>query len=327
MAVKKVNTNGVTQGNYGEYEYGSLSSYTPKYEAQADSNLKKIENYGDYQSQYQPQMDTVLSRLTNKTPYVSKYQDQIDKYTQLMDSDYDPNSDASYLAYKNQYMRGGQRTMQDTMAKAVALSGGFDNSYANSVAQQTYNDYMAGLADKIPELAKAAQDMYQNKLSMYRDLDATEYSRWGDERTDDYNIFGVLQGLDNTAYGRWGDKLTNMYNLQNLYKNMEDSRYGKFRDEYGMWGSAYDQQMALQQAAAAAASGGGGRSGRYGNGSDNMTYEYNPEAVGKAAIDMINSGYSRDDVYKMVRAAEAAGLVDDKKKSGGGGTKSYAMYK
>ena len=329
MAVKKVNTSGVTQGNYGEYEYGSLSPYTPKYDEQINSNLNKIENYGDYQSQYQPQINDALSRVTDKTPYTSRYQAQIDDYVSKLSGDYDPHSDASYLAYKNQYMRGGQRAMQDTMAKAVALSGGFDNSYANSVAHQTYNDYMAGLADKIPELAKAAQDMYQSKLGMFQSLDATDYGRWADDRANNYNVLNALQGLDNTAYGRWSDSRNNLYNLLGTYQNLEDTNYGRFKDEYSMWGNAYDQQMALQQAAAAAAGGGGGggRGGRGGSGSGNMTYEYNPEAVGKAAIDMINSGYSRDDVYKMVRAAEAAGLVDDKKKSGGGGTKSYAMYK
>ncbi|MBP0975010.1 MAG: hypothetical protein J6P20_02995, partial [Oscillospiraceae bacterium] len=69
----------------------------------------------------------------------------------------------------------------------------------------------------------------------------------------------------------------------------------------------------------------GGRSG--GGGGYDTTYEYDPEAVAQAAIQMTKNGYSRDDVYKMVRAAAAAGIVDDKKNSGGGGTRSYAMYR
>lgn len=326
MAVKKVNTEGVTQGNYGEYEYGSLSSYNPKYQSQIDNNLGKLENYGSYQSEYQPQINEALSRVTDKTPYTSKYQDQIDRYVNLMNSDYDPDSDASFLAYKNQYLRGGQKAMQDTMAKAVALSGGYDNSYANSVAQQTYNDYTAALADKIPELARAAQDMYQSRLGMYQSLDNTDYGRWADDRANNYNVLSALQGLDNTAYGRWADDRSNLYNMTNLYQNLEDTNYGRFKDEYSMWGNAYDQQIALQQAAAAAAGGGGGgRSG--GGGGYDTTYEYDPEAVAQAAIQMTKNGYSRDDVYKMVRAAAAAGIVDDKKNSGGGGTRSYAMYR
>ena len=269
MAVKKVNTEGVTQGNYGEYEYGSLSSYNPKYQDKIDSNLGKLENYGTYQSEYQPQINEALSRVTDRTPYASKYQAQIDKYAGLMDADYDPNSDASYLAYKNQYLRGGQKAMQDTLAKAAALTGGYGSSYGQSVAQQTYNDYTAALADKIPELAKAAQDMYQSRLGMYQNLDATDYGRWADDRANNYNVLSALQGMDNTAYGRWSDDRSNLYNMLNAYQNLEDTNYGRFKDEYSMWGNAYDQQLALEQAAAAAAaaaSGGGGR-GRRGGGS------------------------------------------------------------
>ena len=328
MAVKKVNTGGVTKGNYGEYEYGSLTPYDPKYESQINSNLNKIENYGDYQSQYQPQINDALSRVTDKTPYASRYQAQIDDYVNKLSGPYDPNSDASYLAYKNQYMRGGQKAMQDTMAKAVALSGGYDNSYANSVAQQTYNDYMAGLADKIPELAKAANDMYQSRLGMFQSLDATDYGRWADERANNYNVLNALQGMDNTAYGRWNDSRNNLYNLLNTYQGLENTNYGRFKDEYSMWGNAYEQQKSLEEAAAAAAAAAAGRGrGGGGSGSGNMTYEYNPTAVANAALDMIKSGYSNSDISKMVRAAAAAGLVDDTKKTGGGGTKVYAMYR
>ena len=253
MAVKKVNTEGVTQGNYGEYEYGSLSSYNPKYETQVNNNLNKLENYGPFKFSYADQKNDVVNSVLNPTPYAGKYQAQIDKYAGLMDSDYDPDSDASFLAYKNQYLRGGQKAMQDTMAKAVALSGGYDNSYANSVAQQTYNDYTAALADKIPELAKAAQDMYMSKLSMYQNLDNTEYARRQDERSDQYNQLNALMNLENTEYGYYGDDWNKLYNMTNLYQNLEDTNYGRFKDEYSMWGNAYDQQLALQQAAAAAA--------------------------------------------------------------------------
>lgn len=265
--VKKVELDGVTSGNYGDYQYGALSTYTPKYDSQINGTLSKIENYGDYKSAYQPQIDQALGRVTDTTPYVSKYQAQIDDYVNKLQSDYDPNSDASYLAYKNQYMRGGQKAMQDTMAKAVALSGGYDNSYANSVAQQTYNDYMAGLADKIPELARAAQDMYSNRLSMFQNLDATDYGRWADDRANNYNILSALQGMDNTAYGRWQDNRANLYDLLNAYQNQENTNYSRFKDEYSMWNTAYNQQQAILDALTGGGGGGGGGSRRSGSGS------------------------------------------------------------
>lgn len=262
--VTQVSTSGPTTGQYATYQYGAMPTYTPKYQGGIDENLNKIENYGSYQSRYQPQIDQALSRVTDTTPYASRYQDQIDRYVNLMNQDYDPNSDASYLAYKNQYLRGGQKAMQDTMAKAVALSGGYDNSYANSVAQQQYGEYTAALADKIPELAKAAQDMYMNRLGMYQTLDNTDYSRWADDRANNYNILSALQGVDNTAYGRWQDERANLYDLLGAYQNMENMNYNRFNDEVSRFNTAYSQQKALEDAALAAASGGGGGGGRSG---------------------------------------------------------------
>ena len=324
MAIKKVDLNGVTTGNYGSYEYGSLSSYDPKYSTQINDTLGKIENYGDYKSQYQPQLDAITQKITDTTPYASKYQTQIDDYVNKIQRGYNPNEDATYLAYKDQYLRGGQRAMLDTMANAVALSGGYDNSYANSAGQQQYQNYVAALADKIPELAKAANDMYNQRLSMYQSLDQTDYGRWADDRANNYNVLSALQGLDNTAYGRWNDDRSNLYNLLNAYNAQENTNYGRWKDEYGLYNTAYAQQQALQEQAAAAAA---AAAARQNSNSPSQSYEYNPTAVANAAIQMTQSGYSRDDVYKMVRAAAAAGLVDDKKSTSAGGAKRVAMYR
>lgn len=285
-SAKKVNTGGSTQGQYATYEYGSMPQYTAKYQDLIDENMGKIENYGSYQSKYQPQIDQALAKVADSAPYQSKYQAQIDDYVNKLQQDYDPNSDASYLAYKNQYIRGGQKAMQDTMAKAAALTGGFGSSYGQSVAQQTYNDYMAGLADKIPALAKAANDMYQNRLSMFQNLDQTDYGRWADERANNYNQLNALQNMDNVDYSRWGADRDNLYNLLNAYQNLEDTNYGRFKDEYSMWGNAWEQQKALEDAAAAAAaaaaSGGGGRGGRSRSGS---TQQAEPEYFSTYGMD------------------------------------------
>lgn len=329
MALKKVDLNSSTTGNYGTYQYGSLATYDPKYEKEINGTLNQIQNYGDYKSQYQPQLDEAVKRVTDASPYVSKYQAQIDDYVNKIQRGYNPNEDSTYLAYRDQYLRGGQRAMLDTMANAVALSGGYDNSYANSVGQQQYQNYVAALADKIPELAKAANDMYNQRLSMFQGLDATDYGRWQDDRQNNYNILNTLQGLDNTAYGRWNDSRTNLYNLLNAYNTQENTNYGRWRDEYGMYNTAYAQQQALADAAAAAAAAAArGRSGGGGGGSTPTSYEYNPTGVANAAINMIKSGYSNADVTQMVRAAAAAGIVNDKNTPGGGGSgKRIAMLK
>jgi len=76
---------------------------------------------------------------------------------------YDPNEDPLYSEYRKQYLREGQRAMQDTLASTSAMTGGRPSSYAVSAASQANNNYAAQVADKIPELYNQA------------------YSRWVDE--------------------------------------------------------------------------------------------------------------------------------------------------
>ena len=63
--------------------------------------------------------------------------------------------------YNGMYERNGKRAMQDTLGEISARTGGLASSYAGAVAQETYDNYMAQLADRYPELAKAAYSMYQ----------------------------------------------------------------------------------------------------------------------------------------------------------------------
>ena len=74
--------------------------------------------------------------------------------------------------------------MQDTMGQAAALTGGYGSSYAQNVGQQTYNQYMTGLADVIPELYQMAYSRYQDegnallqKYSLLAGEEEAEYNR------------------------------------------------------------------------------------------------------------------------------------------------------
>ena len=54
---------------------------------------------------------------------------------------YDLNGDMLYQQMKDQYQVLGKTAMQDTMGEAAALTGGYGNTYAQSVGQQTYDEY------------------------------------------------------------------------------------------------------------------------------------------------------------------------------------------
>lgn len=68
--------------------------------------------------------------------------------------------------YNDMYARHGKRAMQDTLGEVSARTGGLASSYAGAVAQETYDNYMAELADKYPSLVNAAYSMYQLDQSM-----------------------------------------------------------------------------------------------------------------------------------------------------------------
>ena len=101
---------------------------------------------------------------TSQTGYNSQWSDQIndllDKYQNREDFAFDVDKDALYQQYKDQYIRNGKLAMADTMGQAAALTGGYGNSYAQSVGQQTYNQYLEGLNDRVPELYEMALEQY-----------------------------------------------------------------------------------------------------------------------------------------------------------------------
>lgn len=160
----------------------------------------------------------------NAPSYVNRYQSQIDDLTaQILGRaafEYDPENDPAYQQYKKSYTRSGQRAMQDTLGQMAARTGGLASSYAGSAAQQTYDNYMGTLADKIPELRQLAYSMYQDEgntqranLEMLMALEQGDYGKYQDllsqyntDRGFDYGMYrdsvGDRRYEDETAYNR-----------------------------------------------------------------------------------------------------------------------------
>lgn len=157
--------------------------------------------------------------------YLSKYQERIDALADAILNrkafSYDKNSDPLYQQYEESYTRGGKRGMQDTLAQVSARTGGLASSYATGAAQQTYNNYMAELANKVPELWQLARSMYLEDLAQ--------------DRED----LGMLMGLEENAYGMFQDELS-QWNAD------RDFDYGAYRD--GVSDSQWQQQFDYQKA-------------------------------------------------------------------------------
>ena len=152
---------------------------------------------GAYQSQYSGQIQGLVDQILNR-----------DKFS------YDLNGDALYKQYAQQYAQQGKMAMMDTMGQAAAMTGGYGNSYAQTVGQQTYQGYMQQLNDKVPELYQLAAD---------------QYAREGEDMLNQYSL---LVNQDEQAYGRYRDGVDDYYT--ELDRLTEDARY-KSEDEYGKY--------------------------------------------------------------------------------------------
>lgn len=153
--------------------------------------------------------------------YLSKYQERIDALADAILNrpafSYDPETDPTYQQYKASYTRDGKRAMQDTLAQVSARTGGLASSYAQGASQQAYNNYMAQLADKIPELKQLAYSMYMDDLNQ--------------DRAD----LSMLQGMEQTDYGKFLDKL-GQWNTDRGFD------YGVYRDDVAdrQWQTQFD---------------------------------------------------------------------------------------
>lgn len=182
-------------------------SYTPSDDL--DDLRAQLEQFeaqrpGDYQSQYREQIDSLLDEILNRPDFA-----------------YDFNDDPLYQQYKDQYTQQGQLAMQDTMGQAAALTGGFGNSYAQSVGQQAYQGYLQQLNNVIPELQQNAYNMYMDEGNTMR------------------TNMGLLQGMDEMDYGRYRDEVDDYYRdldyWFNRYNNAYGNEYNQYLNELSAW--------------------------------------------------------------------------------------------
>ena len=150
----------------------------------------------------------------------TKINDIIDKILNREDFSFDVNSDALYQQYKDKYIKQGKLAMQDAIGQASAMTGGYGNSYAQSVGQQQYAAQLENLNDVVPELYGMAYDKYNqegqdlyNQYSLLGEQEDRDYSRymdaysqWRDERDFEYQ-----KSIDerNAKYENWSDPVEN----------------------------------------------------------------------------------------------------------------------
>jgi hypothetical protein len=202
--------------------YKNLNKATKKYQSTAN-NAPTYNESGKTKSAYNQW--TSYEKNNKPGEYAGTWADVLNqKVTNYINQDpysYKSQNDASYQAAKDQYTKTGQQAMKDTMAQASALTGGYGNTYSQSVGQQQYNAQMDNLSQKAIEYEQQA------------------YNRYVGDREQQLNTINALQNLDNTEYSRNRDAI-NDYNtflnyLQNKYTTLKAVDDDTFNREYNVW--------------------------------------------------------------------------------------------
>ena len=308
VAKRNAQTGGTAAGTSYTYQPGSTMA------GLSDATKEQL---AKYQGGYTPSAAVIaaqnaLAQIQNQKPqgYNSKYGAQLDSLLKQIQNPegfkWDFNGDELFQTYADMYGRKGQQAMINAIGNAAALTGGYGNSYAEQVGQQTYDEYMNDLMSKALELRDRAYQIYQDKQNNL------------------YNKYNALQNADQTDYGRHRDTVGDWQTLLDYYTGRADSErnfdYGTYADMLNYWmnvagmeNSDYwdyenlkwdKEKLALQLAAEAAAAagtsggGGGGGGGRGKSGSGESS-----ENDGSAVVDAL---------YKMVSnvGGGAAGLAN-----------------
>lgn len=229
-------------GSYSGAADGMQGKYSPTYvkpnKAAENSNVDALFNKFNeayknpaptWTPKYEAEIQGILSDISNRKGF-----------------SYDMNEDKMYQQYRDQYIREGQRAMKDTAAQTAAMTGGYGSTYGAIAAQQGYDNYLAALNDRVPQLEQMA------------------YGRYMDEVADKYNQLGAYQTEENRLYGQYMDAL-GQYNTdrnfafgsmqaamsQNNYENEFDRNLFESDRNYGLTEEQWkfqQQQQAIENA-------------------------------------------------------------------------------
>ena len=171
----------------------------------------------------------------------------IEQYRNRDDFTFDLSNDPFYQQYKERYEALGKLAMEDTIGQAAALTGGFGNSYAQTVGQQQYNQYMQQLNGIIPDIYAMQRDRYDaegqqllNEISLLDSQKQSDYAQWqnwlnylqADAQYQEQLALSKQQGSGGGGSGNGGSGNGGSGNtkIPDYLWNMADTYRGSFED-------------------------------------------------------------------------------------------------
>lgn len=134
-----------------------------------------------------------------KSTYSGKLDDAISNYLTGRGFEYDPMQDKAYQQYRKEFAQNAAMARDTSRNTANQLAGGYNPTYADTVADEVYNDRMGNISDAESTFRELAQQDYQSKqeknanvLNLYNTLEGTDYSRNRDTVGDYKNYLNLL---------------------------------------------------------------------------------------------------------------------------------------
>ena len=257
----------------------------------------------DYEKLNSTVYDTALGMAQNgaKPVYSGTYEQQLgDLYDKIQNREkfsYDVNADPLYDLYKDRYIQQGKLAMKDTMGQAAALTGGYGNTYGQSVGQQAYDAYLQNLSDVIPQLYGMAYDQYQDE---------------GDRLKDLYGMAGQMRDAE---YGRYRDDLSDYEYGQQVARQMEAQEYERRTSEEN---TAYNRRIQEENTAYA----------RQQDARKNLMALISSTGYSPTAQELAAAGMSAQEAAAVKAEFDRARMIENfnlmnSGSSGGGGGRSY----
>lgn len=221
-----------------------------------------------------------------KSTYSGKLDDAISNYLTGRGFEYDPMQDKAYQQYRKEFAQNAAMARDTSRNTANQLAGGYNPTYADTVADEVYNDRMGNISDAESTFRGLAQQDYQarqeqnaNVLNLYNTLEGTDYSRNRDTVGDYKNYLNLLASrystdrqadvnldsanndvysaklngaVNNLSSARAADSQRYLYDTvsaNQLAQNAQAERENSQKIEYEKNKSAYEAYIKAQEAA------------------------------------------------------------------------------
>ena len=186
---------------------------------QVNQNGNMLQGVVTYQPTNQQAIAAMKGGAGYSSPYNATLQQAIAGIGSSQWGGWDKDTDESYKAYRKEYLREADRTMQDVLGQYAQNTGGIAGSSAIAAASQAADYQKAQLADKIPELYDAAYGRYMQDVqrqqqyagllmdaeqmaqnAYYKQIDYA-LSKWSQMGYADQEVAGILGVTAGTPTG------------------------------------------------------------------------------------------------------------------------------